>query len=93
MQQLTQSILSTHSFFLSLFWFLHIIIYVLPIQTPGVGTGLDLFLNTFFESTFQAPIVGLVFYGLFTFWLLLCVIKGTIKLGLRFAFITIHPMK
>ena len=70
---------------------MHIIVYVLPI---AIGRQAYFpFLNGFFENTGQAPIVGLVFYGMFTFWLMLCVIKGTVKMGVRFLFITIHPMK
>jgi LMBR1 domain-containing protein 1 len=83
---------------LSLAWFIHILVYLLP-KTLEVQYGSNniiiptAFLNDFFGKVFQAPVFGIVFYGLFSFWLLLCVIKGAIKMGVRFLFITIHPMK
>ena len=36
---------------------------------------------------------GTVAYGLFTFYLLACVLKGCMKVGLRFFWIPIHPMR
>ncbi len=44
----------------SLMWWIHILIYVLPVtaqQTP-----LSPFLNTFFESTFSVPVFGIAFF-------------------------------
>ena len=75
----------------SLFWFIHILIYVLPVTVRAQPLGP--FLNDFFDKTFQAPIFGIVFYGIFVFWLLACVIKGLVKLGVRFVFFTIYPIK
>eukprot|EP00158_Paraphelidium_tribonemae_P004492 Partr_v1_DN26785_c0_g1_i3_m8910 putative LIMR family len=75
---------------ISFFWFVHILIYVLPLAAEQKP--ISPFLNSFFENTFPVPIIGIVFYGMFTFWLLLCVMKGTIKLGVRFLIITVHPI-
>jgi len=36
---------------------------------------------------------GTVGFGTFAFYLLWCTIKGVMKLGIRFAFFTIHPME
>lgn len=36
---------------------------------------------------------GTIVYGLFSFYLLTCVLKGCMKVGLRFFWIPIHPMK
>lgn len=75
---------------LSLLWFVHLLIYVIPIAvnvqpvTP--------FLNNLFIALSQAPLFGPLTYGLFAFYLLLCVIKGCIKLGMRILFIKIHPI-
>jgi LMBR1 domain-containing protein 1 len=74
-----------------LFWILHIIIYVLPVMLNQLPLGS--FLNSFFESTFSIPLIGIVFYGIFAFWLLACVIKGNVKMGVRFVFVAIHEMK
>lgn len=54
---------------------------------------LEPFLNGFFESVSEIPLVGVAFYALFSFYLLACVIKGTIKLGMRIFFFTLHPMR
>ena len=36
---------------------------------------------------------GTTAFALFCFYLMCCVIKGNVKLGLNFVFVTIHPMK
>ncbi|KAJ3371138.1 hypothetical protein GGF31_003561 [Allomyces arbusculus] len=77
--------------FLSLFWILHICIYMLP---PLFGAlTLTSFLNDFLISLQNIPFIGIAFYALFTFWLLLCVIKGTTKMGMRILFLSVHPMR
>jgi LMBR1 domain-containing protein 1 len=84
-----QLFLGILSFFLSVFWVLHIIIFVLvdPPASP--------FLNEMFVKLDEAfSLFGTVAYGLFSFYLLWAVIKGNFKFGLRvFLFCTIHPMK
>lgn len=80
--------------FLSLFWLLHIILFVLPmVATPTNPKPVSYFLNTFFENVSPIPVFGIVFYGIFVFWLMACVIKGITKMGVRFLFIEVHPMK
>lgn len=76
---------------LSLLWFLHIILYVLPIQVQALP--ISGFLNGLLIGTSNVPIVGIVIYGAFAFWLVLSVLKGVLKIGLRFLFVTIHPIK
>jgi len=75
------------SLLLSIVWVLHIILYVF-IQPPP-----SQFLNEYFIALDNFfPLFGTVTYGIFTFYLLFCVIKGCIKLGMRFFCISIHPM-
>ena len=77
------------SIILSLLWFIHIIIYVViqPAAHPFLN---DLFKSS--ESNFA--LFGTVLYAIFASYLLFCVIKGCIKLGLRlFIFFPIHPMR
>lgn len=76
---------------ISFFWILHIAIYILPqVFNHAPLTPL---LNAFFEAVSKAPIFGPLFYGLFAFYLLLCVVKGNIKLGFRFVFFTLYPLE
>jgi len=84
-----QLFLGILSFFLSIFWVLHIIIFVL-ISPPASP-----FLNQMFVKLDDAfSLFGTVAYGVFSFYLLWAVIKGNFKFGLRvFLFCTIHPMK
>jgi len=77
----------------SLLWILHIVFYIL-IRPNGVP--LTPFLNALFtscESTSLYPI-GVTLFASFTLYLLLCVIKGCMKFGMRFFFFfSIHPMR
>lgn len=76
------------SVIISLFWFLHIIVYVFP------GTPWAPFLNNyfaFFDTWF--PLFGVLSVAVFTFYLLLAAVKGAFKFGVRFLFFHIHPMK
>lgn len=81
----------------SLAWFIHILIYLLPKKISLYALDSNIlptpFLNDFFSNVFQAPVVGITFYGLFAFWLLLCVIKGVTKFGVRFLIIPVHRLK
>eukprot|EP00163_Fabomonas_tropica_P003907 TRINITY_DN13466_c0_g2_i5.p1 TRINITY_DN13466_c0_g2~~TRINITY_DN13466_c0_g2_i5.p1 ORF type:complete len:560 (-),score=152.78 TRINITY_DN13466_c0_g2_i5:3659-5239(-) len=73
---------------ISLLWFLHIIIFmtIKPAPTP--------FLNDLFKSSESSfALFGTILYGVFSFYLLWCVIKGNMKFGLRFFWIAIHPMR
>jgi LMBR1 domain-containing protein 1 len=76
------------AFIISIFWVLHIILYMLP-STPVTP-----FLNNYFEwfdSWF--PLFGVLSVAIFSFYLLICALKGCFKFGLRFMFFQIHPMK
>ena len=69
------------AFILSVFWVLHIILYVLP--TNPVAP----FLNTYFkwfDNWF--PLFGVLSVAIFSFYLLICAVKGCFKFGLRFLF-------
>jgi len=76
---------------ISIAWALHLILYNLPIAAGA--RSITPFLNTFFTLVGAVPFVGIVMYGIFVVWLLLCVIKGSIKMGMRLFFIQVHPMK
>ncbi len=76
---------------LSLTWIIHTCIYVIPMQL-GLYP-FDPFLNSFFMSISGVPFVGVAMYATWAFWLLACVIKGTLKVGMRIMFIPIHEMK
>eukprot|EP01115_Flamella_aegyptia_P014866 TRINITY_DN8753_c0_g1_i1.p1 TRINITY_DN8753_c0_g1~~TRINITY_DN8753_c0_g1_i1.p1 ORF type:complete len:487 (+),score=146.87 TRINITY_DN8753_c0_g1_i1:127-1587(+) len=74
---------------LSIMWVLHVIIYEV-LRPPPTS-----FLNVMFIELDSAfGLFGTVAYAVFAFYLLLCVIKGNFKFGLRIPFIfSIHPMK
>mmetsp|Transcript_15419 Transcript_15419/g.33528 ORF Transcript_15419/g.33528 Transcript_15419/m.33528 type:complete len:560 (+) Transcript_15419:491-2170(+) len=77
------------AFIISIFWILHIILYILPPGNP-----ITPFLNNYFQWFDRwFPLFGVLSVALFTFYLLLCAVKGCFKFGLRFLFFTIHPMK
>ena len=73
---------------LTILWLLQICLYMLPPEpvTP--------FLNDYFEW-FDGwfPLFGVITVMLFSMYLQACVIKGCFKLGVRFFFFTLHPMK
>lgn len=73
---------------MSVFWFLHIIIYVYP--DPPLAP----FLNNYFEWFDNwFPLFGVLSVALFTSYLLFCAVKGCFKFGVRFMFFQIHPMR
>jgi LMBR1 domain-containing protein 1 len=83
-----QCFLGGLSVILSTLWTLHIIITVLvkPAAHP--------FLNSFFiwlDSGWS--LLGTAAFALFCFYLVFCVIKGNTRLGLRFFFMKLYPMK
>ncbi|KAI8834953.1 hypothetical protein BJ741DRAFT_231581 [Chytriomyces cf. hyalinus JEL632] len=75
----------------SVIWIIHIALFLLP--TMFGATPYSLFLNEFFANVSPVPFIGTAFYAIFTFYLLLCVVKGNSKLGMRIVFITIHPLR
>lgn len=73
--------------FLSLFWIIHIGLYMLP-PKPVVP-----FLNTYFQwFDIWFPLFGTLSVAIFTVYLLICALKGCFKFGLRFVCIDLHPM-
>jgi len=88
----TQLVLSFLSAGVSIMWFIHVIVYAAPQFT---GPPLNLFLNQMFVKLDDAwGLLGVTAYGIFALYLLLCVIKGNFKFGLRVPlFFSIHPMK
>lgn len=73
---------------ISLFWFIHIIVYVYPSEPYAP------FLNSYFawfDNWF--PLFGVLSVALFTLYLLICAVKGCFKVGVRFLFLQLHPMK
>ncbi|EPZ34343.1 hypothetical protein ROZALSC1DRAFT_26474 [Rozella allomycis CSF55] len=79
-------------FLISFLWFIHLLIYVLPVSLNY--NSLSTFLNDIFVGLESSvPFIGTFLYGLFSFWLLVCTIKGAISVGIRVLFVQIHPMK
>ncbi len=67
-------------------------LYIIPVQYTGVP--LTLFLNGYFiwfDSWF--PLFGTISVAVFAMYLLIAVMKGTFKFGMRFFLLPIHPMK
>jgi LMBR1 domain-containing protein 1 len=73
---------------ISLCWVLQIILYMLP--NPPVTP----FLNDYFRwfDTWFG-LFGVLSVAIFSFYLLICAVKGCFKFGLRFLFFQVHPMK
>jgi LMBR1 domain-containing protein 1 len=81
-------ILGCCSIIISVFWFIHIIVYVFP-EIP-----LAPFLNNYFKWFDKwFSLFGVLSVAIFTFYLLLAAVKGAFKFGIRFLFFQIHPMK
>lgn len=79
---------------LSLAWILQIIICVLVPQITGEAG--PPFLNSLFTAFEQSGLypLGVALYACFNFYMLICVVKGCTKFGMRVAFfISIHPMR
>lgn len=83
-------VLGIFSACLTIIWLLHIILYMFTQPYP-----ISPFLNTMFIKLDDAfGLLGTVAYGIFSFYLLLCVIKGNFKFGMRMFFLfPIHPMR
>ncbi|GMH57178.1 hypothetical protein TrRE_jg3308, partial [Triparma retinervis] len=76
------------SLILSLLWVVQICIFILP------SPPLTPFLNDYFQwFDTWFPLFGVLSVGIFAVYLQFCVIKGCFKFGVRFFFITLHPMK
>ena len=73
---------------MSLFWFLHIFVFIVP--DPPLAP----FLNNYFKWFDEwFPLFGVLSVALFVVYLLFCAVKGCFKFGVRFMFFQIHPMK
>ena len=73
---------------LSILWIVQIIVFVIPSE-PFIP-----FLNDYFQwfdSWF--PLFGVISVGIFSMYLLVCVMAGCFKFGVRFFCLTLHPMK
>jgi len=76
------------SLVLSIVWIIHVILYTF-VQPP-----VSPFLNAYFVALDRVfPLFGTLTYAIFSVYLLLCVIKGNIKFGLRVFIFQIHPMR
>lgn len=76
------------SVLLSILWTIHIVLVVLvkPAAHP--------FLNSFFIWLDNVwSLIGTLVFSIFCFYLVACVIKGNTRLGLRFLFFSLYPMK
>lgn len=81
-------LLAIVSFLISIFWLIHIIVYVFP--DPPLAP----FLNNYFQWFDKwFPLFGVLSVALFTVYLLFAAVKGCFKFGLRFLLISLHPMK
>merc|ERR1712083_355907 len=74
---------------MSLMWLIHICVFILPTQP------IHPFLNTLFIglSIPGFPLFGVLAFSCYSFWLLLCVIKGNFRFGLRLACCRVFPME
>ena len=69
-------------------WIVHVCVYVFPDQPPGT------FLNGFFVALDSVwGLFGTVAFALFCFYLILCVVKGCVKVGFPLLIFTVYPMK
>jgi len=74
---------------ISLAWIIHICVFMLP-KEPAHP-----FLNNLFIglSIPGFPLFGVIAYGFYSFWLLLCVVKGNFRFGLRVPCCRAFPME
>ena len=76
---------------ISLSWWIHIAIYILPAKPVHP------FLNNFFvaltDNVPGFPLFGVLAFALWSFHLLFCVVKGNFRLGVRFLVIKLYPME
>jgi len=79
---------------LSLMWVFHIILKIL---VPQIDSRIHVeFIDAIFSACEGSGIypLGVALFALFTFYLLICVVKGCLKFGMRLFFLfSIHPMK
>lgn len=79
---------------LSIAWFLHIVLFILP----GRNNEVDPFLNTLFIELDSLgggkfPLFGVLAYAIFVFWLMWCTMIGAFKVGIRILIVRVYPME
>lgn len=89
-----QLILGVLTLLISLAWLLHICLFILP----GRGKEVSGFLNTLLIKLEgigggSFPMLGILFYIIFVFYLLWCVVMGNYNLGIRLLFFRVYPME
>eukprot|EP00928_Gymnodinium_smaydae_P021170 TRINITY_DN18239_c1_g1_i1.p1 TRINITY_DN18239_c1_g1~~TRINITY_DN18239_c1_g1_i1.p1 ORF type:complete len:520 (+),score=100.96 TRINITY_DN18239_c1_g1_i1:122-1681(+) len=80
---------------LSLSWVLHIVLYIVTKAATADGEPVTLFLNALLSEMEGALYpLGVSVFAVFVLYLLICVVCGCLKFGMRFFFlISIHPMR
>ncbi len=76
-------------FILSAAWFIHMILWMSVPDTP-IWPGLNFF---FYVVDLAFPVFGALGYAIFTFYLLLCVMYGSLTIMGRLPLINIYPIK
>jgi LMBR1 domain-containing protein 1 len=89
-----QLVLGVLTLALSLAWILHICLFILP----GRGKEVSGFLNTLLIKLEglgggNFPMLGILFYIIFVFYLMWCVVIGNYNLGIRILFFKVYPME
>lgn len=81
---------------MSILWILHIVLYVVVRNITPDGVPSTTFLNDIlsgFEAVGMYP-MSVAFFAVFNLYLLLCVVRGCLKFGMRIFFLfSIHPMR
>ena len=81
-------VLGVASAIVSLLWLLHIALYIF--MSPPASP----FLNDFFVTLDSVwGLFGTSAFALFCFYIIMCVVKGNIKVGFRFLLFAVHPMR
>jgi LMBR1 domain-containing protein 1 len=73
-------------------WLLHISLFMLPVEPAHP------FLNNFFIDLEEVggggfPLFGIVAFAIYAYWLMWCVVRGNIQIGIRFLFWRMYPME
>eukprot|EP00924_Labyrinthula_sp_SR-Ha-C_P008662 snap_masked-scaffold_37-processed-gene-2.35-mRNA-1 protein AED:0.43 eAED:0.43 QI:0/0/0/0.5/1/1/2/0/509 len=77
---------------LSFFFLVLEILFLLQIVLYGIFDIADIF-GPIFNFSESNIIVNMIFWMVFVIFLVLCVLNGVEKLGMRFMFVNIHPLK
>ena len=75
---------------ISVMWLIHIVLFILP------NKPVDPWLNTLFQDLTDKsfPMFGIMTFAIYSFWLLLCVMKGNFRFGLKFTiFCAVFPVE